>query len=228
MIWPQVVNIVVQASVGHERIKKFFALDDVPGTNTADMAAPHHSTPLGHSVVAINSGGDSSSSEGVSFRWRGGLPGTPPTLQRVVLQLEPGSLTAVIGECGSGKSTLLSAILGEVPAVLRSPKGVGGTSESFREVSAIEQHRLVTLAGKDCRRCKIGYAAQRPFIRNCTLKENIVMGDDEVDQEAYRRVIEACALSPDIALLPAGDETEIGEKGVNLSGEFNFTRLLYD
>ena len=61
------------------------------------------------------------------------------------------------------------------------------------------------------------YCAQQPWIMNSTLKENIVFGSP-FDAERYARVLRVCALLPDLEILPKGDETEIGEKGINLSG----------
>lgn len=63
----------------------------------------------------------------------------------------------------------------------------------------------------------IAYCAQDPWIQNVSLRDNILMGRP-YDEERYAAVLEACALLPDLATLPAGDATEIGEKGVNLSG----------
>ncbi|KAG9026448.1 hypothetical protein FRB95_008855 [Tulasnella sp. JGI-2019a] len=56
-----------------------------------------------------------------------------------------------------------------------------------------------------------------PWILNTTLRENVLFGE-EFDETRYNGVISACQLLPDIAILPYGDMTEIGEKGVSLSG----------
>ena len=58
---------------------------------------------------------------------------------------------------------------------------------------------------------RVAYVPQLAWIQNATLRNNILFGA-EMDQERYNCVIEACALSPDLAMLPAGDQTEIGEK----------------
>jgi len=63
----------------------------------------------------------------------------------------------------------------------------------------------------------VAYTAQDPWIQNATLRDNILMGR-ELDDERYAAVLEACALTQDLELLPAGDMSEIGEKGINLSG----------
>lgn len=64
---------------------------------------------------------------------------------------------------------------------------------------------------------KIAYVSQQAWIQNCTLQDNILFGKP-LDEKLYNHVIEACALKPDLEMLPAGDQTEIGEKGINLSG----------
>ncbi|KAI0230542.1 Multidrug resistance-associated protein 1 [Lamellibrachia satsuma] len=112
------------------------------------------------------------------------------TLTNINLQVEDGCLIAVVGVVGSGKSSLLSAILGE----------------------------MNTLGGETVVKGSVAYAAQQAWIQNATLKENITFGKPLKDSCRYREVLEACALLPDLEILPAGDDTEIGEKGINLSG----------
>lgn len=63
----------------------------------------------------------------------------------------------------------------------------------------------------------LAYAPQSPWIVNATLRDNIVFGEP-VDDARYQMVVRACALQPDIDMLQYGDATEIGEKGINLSG----------
>lgn len=63
----------------------------------------------------------------------------------------------------------------------------------------------------------IAYAAQVAFIQNSTLKENITYGH-AYDEALYEQTLQMCALLPDIKVLPAGHDTEIGERGINLSG----------
>ncbi|KAM4765363.1 multidrug resistance-associated protein 1 isoform 9-T9 [Cyanocitta cristata] len=63
----------------------------------------------------------------------------------------------------------------------------------------------------------VAYVPQQAWVQNATLEDNIIFGR-EMSESRYKRVIEACALLPDVEILPSGDKTEIGEKGVNLSG----------
>ncbi|XP_074964156.1 ATP-binding cassette sub-family C member 2 isoform X1 [Phalacrocorax aristotelis] len=110
-------------------------------------------------------------------------------IRDVTLDIPPGSLVAVVGAVGSGKSSLVSAMLGEM--------------------ENIKGH--INIQGS------LAYVPQQAWIQNATLKDNILFGS-ELDEARYQQVIKACALLPDLELLPAGDQTEIGEKGINLSG----------
>lgn len=95
----------------------------------------------------------------------------------------------MVGKVGSGKSSLLSSLLGEM--------------------NQVSGH--VNMNGS------ISYVAQQAWIQNETVKRNILFGK-ELDKDLYDHVIESCALISDLNILPAGDMTEIGEKGINLSG----------
>ncbi|XP_039402380.1 canalicular multispecific organic anion transporter 1 isoform X4 [Mauremys reevesii] len=115
--------------------------------------------------------------------------GAEPVIREVTLDIKPGHLVAVVGAVGSGKSSLVSAVLGE----MENLKG------------------HINIQGS------VAYVPQQAWIQNATLKDNILFGS-ELDEARYQRVVEACALLPDLKLLPGGDLTEIGEKGINLSG----------
>ncbi|KAL3667606.1 hypothetical protein V7S43_007160 [Phytophthora oleae] len=112
-----------------------------------------------------------------------------PTLSRITFTLHPGSLTVVVGPVGSGKSSLVNAILGEM-------------------------HQL---SGTRVVRGDAAYASQQAWIQNQTVRDNILFGE-LYDSEHYQRVVEACQLLPDFDMLEQGDQTEIGERGINLSG----------
>ncbi|EMG47724.1 hypothetical protein G210_1844, partial [Candida maltosa Xu316] len=66
-------------------------------------------------------------------------------------------------------------------------------------------------------RGSVAYCAQQPWIMNASVKENILFGC-KFDKDFYEKTIDACQLIPDLAILPDGDETQVGEKGVSLSG----------
>ena len=64
---------------------------------------------------------------------------------------------------------------------------------------------------------KVSYTCQDAWIQNQTLQGNITMGET-LRKDLYDACLRACCLRPDIAELAGGDQAEIGEKGVNLSG----------
>lgn len=113
-----------------------------------------------------------------------------PVLTGVNIHVRPGELCAIVGPVGSGKSTLCASILNE--AVL------GNNSH-------------ITLNGK------VAYASQTAWVLNQTVRDNILFGLP-YDEERYNRVIDACCLRHDLKILEDGDMTEIGERGINLSG----------
>ncbi|XP_034255070.1 multidrug resistance-associated protein 1-like [Thrips palmi] len=116
-------------------------------------------------------------------------PGEPAILSDINLTVGRGSLVAVVGTVGAGKTSLLSALLGEMEKQSGSVHSTGS----------------------------LAYVPQQAWIQNTTLKGNILFSK-EFDARRYNKVIEACALKSDLAMLAAGDQTEIGEKGINLSG----------
>ena len=73
------------------------------------------------------------------------------------------------------------------------------------------------LAGRVVTRGSFSMCLQEPWIQNLSLRENVLFGG-AYDSAWYARVLSACALDADLSALPAGDSTEIGERGVNLSG----------
>ncbi|XP_029134337.1 ATP-binding cassette sub-family C member 3 isoform X2 [Labrus bergylta] len=126
----------------------------------------------------------------------------PPVLHNINVMAPQGSLLAVVGHVGCGKSSLISALLGE----------------------------MEKLEGEVSIRGSVAYVPQQAWIQNATLRDNILFGRPFDDQK-YCCVMNACALTPDLEVLPGGDMTEIGEKGINLSGgqrqRVSLARALY-
>jgi len=122
------------------------------------------------------------------LRW----PDHTELLGEVNFQAKKGELVVVVGKTGAGKSGLLYALLGELPI-----------DEADGEVH---------LDGS------VGYCAQSAWIRNATLRDNITNDSSTAADDHYEAVLDACALRADIEVLPQGDKTLIGDRGINLSG----------
>ena len=127
-----------------------------------------------------------------------------PILKNINFEIKQGEFICIIGEVGCGKSSLLQAILNNMLSLQRGSK--------------------IYVNGS------VSYVSQIPWIRNATIKDNILFYQP-YDEERYNEVIELSQLRPDLEIFDAGDLTEIGEKGVNLSGgqkaRISIARALY-
>ncbi|KAL5005221.1 hypothetical protein ScPMuIL_018677 [Solemya velum] len=124
------------------------------------------------------------------------------TLNGINTSVAAGNLVAVIGPVGAGKSSLLMSILGELPLIEGNVKVRG----------------------------KLAYISQQPWVFSASLRQNIIFGN-KYEEERYEKILRACALSKDIELMPQGDSTLIGDRGVSLSGgqraRVSLARALY-
>ncbi|KAF9636010.1 putative ABC transporter protein [Lasiodiplodia theobromae] len=117
-------------------------------------------------------------------------PGSTNTvLDNLNLQFTTG-LTVIVGKVGTGKTALLQAVLGEL-------------DKRNGEVVVPDE--------------MIGYCAQTPWLQHMSIRENILFSSP-LDETRYKQVLEACALTPDMANFKHGDLSDLGENGVGLSG----------
>lgn len=170
IVFPMVVNDLIQALISARRIREFLVAPDLE-------AAAVRREPEGDPAIHADA--------------RFGYPEGP--VVKVGLEVGRGELVGVTGRVGEGKSTLLAALLGEVPKLDPAGWAVLRSGES------------------------VGYFPQQPYIRSGTIRENILF-NLPLDTPRYEAVLDACALRADLAAFPAGDSTEIGARGVNLSG----------
>lgn len=130
-----------------------------------------------------------------------------------------GNLNLVVGPTGSGKTSLLMALLGEMTLVQGSVYLPGGRS---KETLLEDPETGLTES--------VAYCAQQAWLVNDTIEQNILFATP-LDVSRYKAVIAACALSRDLEILVAGDQTLVGEKGVALSGgqkqRISLARALY-
>ncbi|XP_052623209.1 ABC transporter C family member 14 [Lactuca sativa] len=110
-------------------------------------------------------------------------------IKNLNFEIKKGELAAIVGTVGSGKSSLLASVLGEMPKISGKVKVSGSTA----------------------------YVAQTAWIQNGTIQENILFGSP-MDRHKYKKVIRTCCLEKDLEMMEFGDQTEIGERGINLSG----------
>uniref|UniRef100_A0A667YK51 ATP binding cassette subfamily C member 12 n=1 Tax=Myripristis murdjan TaxID=586833 RepID=A0A667YK51_9TELE len=113
---------------------------------------------------------------------------TLPTLRNISFTLPKGNLLGICGNVGSGKTSLISSIL-EQMYLLQGSVTADGT---------------------------FAYVSQQAWIFHGTVQENILMGE-LFDEAKYDRVLNACSLKPDLDILPYGDQTEIGERGISMA-----------
>ncbi|KAI0066573.1 P-loop containing nucleoside triphosphate hydrolase protein [Artomyces pyxidatus] len=124
-----------------------------------------------------------------------------PSRRRFVLRIEDdllfkkGCINLIIGPTGSGKTSLLMALLGEM---------------HFIPTNLESWYHLPRAGG-------VAYAAQESWVQNETIRDNILFGTP-YDETRYNKVIYQCGLKRDLSLFDAGDKTEVGEKGLTLSG----------
>lgn len=124
-------------------------------------------------------------------------------------------LFLVVGKVGAGKSSMLSALLGEMNIVQDESPDASSDSQLIPPVQLYEEQK-----GQEAKiyiNGSTAYVPQQAWIQNASLKDNILFGR-EFHEKFYDQVTESCSLLLDIELMPDGDETEIGEKGINLSG----------
>lgn len=123
-----------------------------------------------------------------SFSWHD-EPSEGGVIKNLNFEIKKGELAAIVGTVGSGKSSLLASFIGEMHKISGTVRVSGST----------------------------GYVAQTAWIQNGTIQENILFGSP-MDRNKYKNVIRTCCLEKDLEMMEFGDQTEIGERGINLSG----------
>jgi ABC-type multidrug transport system fused ATPase/permease subunit len=201
---PETFIQALQGFVSCRRIEKYMTTAEVDAVTDFD----------GGDVVLTNA----------TFTWpkddsASGTKSTAPTprpafsLADLTLRFPKGKLSLICGRLGSGKSLLLSGLLGEADLVAgqaRVPRSQPDTMSVSNDGKPIADSDWL-LPGM------VAYVPQQAWLQNASIKDNIVFSSPW-NRERYDAVIIACSLTNDLEILEDGDETEIGEKGVNLSG----------
>ncbi|KAF9142605.1 hypothetical protein BGX30_002584 [Mortierella sp. GBA39] len=172
-----------------EAEKKKKAAKDTTTMESSSSSKKSSLTPTLQETPTIDSAMTISSSDAAPPLPQDTITEPLPILTNINLTVPQGSLTAVVGRVGQGKSSLMSALIGEM----------------------YKRHGQVIVSGS------VAYVSQVAWILNGSLRDNILFGST-FNQSKYDRIVESAGLLPDIRVLPAGDATEIGERGINLSG----------
>ncbi|XP_053947387.1 probable multidrug resistance-associated protein lethal(2)03659 [Anastrepha ludens] len=227
--WPLAITFVSEATVSAKRVGEFLQDGDAAATPILindKKSETKNNNNKGSEKVELNgqinnlpNSYDSSSGReiypnaeqkgidirNVSATWDTSEPNDfkgNVALSDINVKIEERALVAIVGPVGSGKSTLLNALLGEVKI----------------------NSGLIVINGK------ISYAAQEPWVFEGTVRDNIVFVDS-YNERRYKKVIKVCCLERDLELMPNGDLTIVGERGVSLSGgqkaRVNLARAIY-
>ena len=235
-VMPFAAQAIAEAIVSAERIGRFLSLEELPHvaqfgyekkqqrSNVAhddhETAAPSQQQQQQVQQVQLEVTAESSESSNIddsqdqrsssplsismrngTFTWDSDLTDCP-TIKNINLQISSGQLIGIVGSVGSGKSSLLSALLKEMH-MIQGDMVMNGT---------------------------VAYCSQQAWIRNATVRDNILFGLP-YDANLYLKVLRASSLETDMVALSGGDDTEIGERGVNLSGgqkaRVSLARALY-
>ncbi|RPD81341.1 multidrug resistance-associated ABC transporter [Lentinus tigrinus ALCF2SS1-7] len=190
---------IIQAKVSLDRVTDFLnkteLLDEFTDKDAASAEVVISPQTVESDIIGIRA---------ASFTWSNENDGsvTPgPSRRNFTLRIDDevvfrrGRFNLIVGPTGSGKTSLLMALLGELHYIPNGP----------------DSYVSLPRAGG------VAYAAQESWVQNETIKDNILFGTP-YDEERYNKVIYQCALKRDLSLFDAGDNTEVGEKGLTLSG----------
>ncbi|KAL9625274.1 MAG: hypothetical protein Q9160_000676 [Pyrenula sp. 1 TL-2023] len=173
------------------RIQTFMQRQDFAEKRTLGTSASERDDKCVKPGTTSDSAGADPSFQSISVKSASfGYNAEGAILQDVTLDFEKGKLTMIVGRVGSGKSTLLHSLLGETQI----------TKGSLYLPSP-----------------NVAFCAQTPWLQNKTIRDNII-GISEYDERWYHRVVSSCSLEEDIVELANGDATNVGSRGVALSG----------
>ncbi|CAO3640951.1 unnamed protein product [Mucor hiemalis] len=144
------------------------------------------------------------------------------SVRDINLQFPNDNLSLICGATGSGKTLLMLSLLGETE--IKKGKAycprVASTStlDNSTTITSIKVLEDADVIPNDwILRHAVAYSSQTPWLRNDSIKNNILFGLPFA-QKRYKATLFACALEKDLSYLDDGDQTEIGEKGITLSG----------
>lgn len=186
----ELITQTVQVIVSNRRLKEFLMSEEL-NTSAIDHQGRDSEFQLYRFLKSSDWFADKDiiNVNDATLSWESAEHNAVPTLSNISFKVNRGNLVTIVGRVGAGKSSMLQALMGEMEKISGS----------------------ISMHGRLC------YVPQQPWMQNNTLRQNITFGK-QFDEYFYSRVLDACALYRDLQILPLGDSTEIGEKGINLSG----------
>ncbi|CAK1599824.1 unnamed protein product [Parnassius mnemosyne] len=194
IFFPLALTFLAESKVSVRRLEEFLSLDELKSHKAKELYHLNSKNLLTNGMDKENQSEKNKPNPtgliltNVSASWSQNP--IVDTLRNITLNVKPGEFVGVAGHVGSGKSSLLQLILGELEPL----------------------HGTICLGG-----ARISYASQEPWLFVATVRQNILFGLP-YDRVRYKKVVSACALLRDFELLPAGDATLVGERGISLSG----------
>ena len=215
------ITNVIQSKVSLDRVDEFLREEETE----------KYSTAIKRRKSSIHRRGNIAQFDNATFTWASRTEiekegnNDPAAIAQLAFQLRDISiefpsdaLTLIVGPTGSGKTSLLMALLGELSLL----KGSVYLPCIPREEILEDPELGLTDT--------VAYCAQQAWLLNDTIKNNILFAAP-FNKRRYDHVIMATALEKDLEILDAGDETEVGEKGITMSGgqkqRISLARALY-
>jgi len=195
------LSFAIQSKVSLDRVEEFLSEDET--TKYEQLTSVKNNGKIGFKDASFSW----NSKSDVDFK-----------LKDLNLDFKPRKLNVIIGPTGSGKTSLLMALLGEME-LLKGEVYLPGYHA--REDLTVDEEGYTE---------SVAYCSQAAWLLNDSIRNNIVFAAP-FNRDRYNKVVEACGLSRDFEILKAGDQTEIGEKGIALSGgqkqRVSLARALY-
>ncbi|KAF7731738.1 hypothetical protein EC973_008252 [Apophysomyces ossiformis] len=204
---PEVFIEALKALISVRRIETFLEEQEISQASPVEPNAPVH---IGFSNATI--GWKSTSIEGNDDNVNGE---SRFLLKDINLRFPIGELSLICGSTGSGKTLMLLSLLGETTVIFGQVFFPRAAVSDSIEAELAEPN---TIAAEDwILDYKVAYVSQSAWLQNASIRDNILFGLPYI-KDRYEATITACALEKDLATFEDGDETEIGERGITLSG----------
>ncbi|KAH8926904.1 P-loop containing nucleoside triphosphate hydrolase protein [Atractiella rhizophila] len=196
----------IQTLVSLRRIEKYLASDEVENTIETVQEQKAFDHPIGFRNASVTWPAS------VASTLKDPSQGRTFTMSNLNMEFPEKHLSLICGPLGSGKTLLLLSLLGEAELLEGDIFCPRSPPNSITLSTVLEEASEATWIRRQC-----AYVPQNSWLQNASIRDNILFGLPFLESR-YNAVLEACSLNPDLAILEDGDQTEIGERGVNLSG----------